>query len=115
MNVSIEETGVDSVRLRPSGYIDLDTVRHLRRLAERLTLTPRSTLVLDLAGVEFMDSAGLTFLVWLRRTVDASGATLEVADVQPAVGKVLRLTGIDVFLSITGDGPPAQRDPSIAS
>ncbi|MGH8869100.1 MAG: STAS domain-containing protein [Actinomycetes bacterium] len=109
MNVTVEEPTPDEIRLAPSGYIDVDTVRVLRSLVERMNLAPGHTVVLDLTDVGFMDSAGLTFLVWLHRRVTALPGTLRVVGTQPSVAKVLRLTGIDLYLGAARPTMPQQR------
>jgi anti-sigma B factor antagonist len=106
MNVTVHARPTGGYRLAPAGYIDLDTVRVLSDRADALALEAGDTLELDLTDVTFMDSAGLTFLVRLSRRVTAAGGRLEVGGVCPAVAKVLRLTGIDLFLGTRAASSP---------
>jgi anti-sigma B factor antagonist len=107
MNATVHLRPAGGLRLAPTGYIDLDTVRALGDHVDALPLEPGDTLELDLTDVGFMDSAGLTFLVRLSRRLGATGGRLEVTGICPAVAKVLRLTGIDLFLGTRSPSTPA--------
>ena len=64
-------------------------------------------LVLDLEGVDFIDSQGAAKLTEIHQLTETAGVTLRLARVKPAVLKVLRADGI---LERIGRGPrPRQR------
>lgn len=107
MKLTVEHTEDGAVRLAPTGYIDLDTVRGLAGTTDTLNLAPGSTLVMDLDGVDFVDSSGLSYLVRLRRRVEHAGAHLQVVRPRPPVARVLRITGLDAFLGEPTSGTPA--------
>jgi anti-sigma B factor antagonist len=48
--------------------------------------------VLDLSGVTFVDSVGLSMLIGLRRILSARGGSLHLAACSPAVAELLELT-----------------------
>jgi anti-sigma B factor antagonist len=77
------------------GELDLETAPELRRaLIEAIDDHPGSPLVVDLEGVDFIDSAGLGVLVGgLKRARDRGGDVLLVATGQNVV-RVLELTGL---------------------
>jgi anti-sigma B factor antagonist len=54
--------------------------------------------VVDLSGVEFMDSTGLSALVVAYRQADEIGSSVVVAGAQPTVRRVLEITQLDVLL-----------------
>lgn len=56
--------------------------------------------VLDLAGVPYMSSAGLRVLLTVHKTMLGKGGELQVANVQPAVKEVLDLTGFSDLLNL---------------
>lgn len=57
-----------------------------------------AVLVLDLAGVSFMDSTGLGALIKVRNRLVDRGGEITLTAVSPAVERVLELTGMsDVF------------------
>ena len=55
---------------------------------------PRS-LILDFAGVTFMDSSGIAVLLRAHRRVGLLGGTMTVQHVPDQAGKVLRAAGLD--------------------
>jgi anti-sigma B factor antagonist len=59
--------------------------------------------VVDLSGVEFMDSTGLSALVVAYRQADEIGSSVVVAGAQPAVRRVLEITQLDVLLEHQDD------------
>ena len=77
------------------GELDVEGAPELRRaLIEAIDEHPGRTLVIDLEGVDFIDSAGLGVLVGgLKRARDAEGELVLVATGQNVV-RVLELTGL---------------------
>jgi anti-sigma B factor antagonist len=49
--------------------------------------------VLDLGGVEFIDSSGLRRLLGASRRASARGSSVVLRDVSPEVGRLLDITG----------------------
>ncbi|RSM47476.1 anti-sigma factor antagonist [Actinoplanes sp. ATCC 53533] len=84
-----------TVRVAAVGDIDLSTADVLRiGLLDALsTLRPRRIEV-DLAGVTFLDCAGLTVLVVLGRAAARDGCRLRITNPRPIVRRVLDLTGL---------------------
>jgi anti-sigma B factor antagonist len=62
-------------------------------------------LVLDLAEVTFIDSAGMRALLILREGLTARGRGLRVSNTTPEVQRLLDLVGLTGLLA--GDEPPA--------
>ena len=57
-------------------------------------------LIMDLSGVEFMDSSGLGALVYCRQRI-AEGGQIVIAGAQQEVATIMRLTRLDkVFLLV---------------
>jgi anti-sigma B factor antagonist len=68
-------------------------------LAEQLQGPPGSLVVVDLSGLTFMDSSGLGAIHTARRLAIKNGGTLVVSRPQPAVHRVLELTGLDTWIT----------------
>jgi anti-sigma B factor antagonist len=51
-------------------------------------------LTVDLAGVMFMDSSGITALVMAHRRIASTCSHLRIKNIQPQVARVLDLTGV---------------------
>jgi len=56
--------------------------------------------VLDLANVSYMSSAGLRLLLTAHKTMLGKGGELQIANVQPAVKEVLDITGFSDILNL---------------
>lgn len=56
--------------------------------------------ILDLSGVEFMDSTGLSVIIDAWREVEGRGGKLQLARAQRQAAKVLRITSLDVVFPI---------------
>ena len=57
-------------------------------------------LVLDFSGVTFMDSTGIGLVMGRYRLVSSAGAVLQVTGTGGAVGKMMRLAGLEKIVSI---------------
>ncbi len=57
-------------------------------------------LIIDLTGVDFIDSTGLGVLVGALKHAREAGGTLDVVVATPRVLKVLALTGLDVVIPL---------------
>ena len=83
------------------GELDVDGAPELRRaLIEAIDEVPGRPLVVDLEGVDFIDSAGLGVLVGgLKRAKDGEGELVLVATGQSVI-RVLELTGLTRVFAI---------------
>lgn len=75
------------------------TVNEILPLARRM--------VIDLAGIEAVDSAGLGELVLLHMWADSSGYTLKFSGARKSVRNVLELTNLDQVLDLYPSVPDA--------
>jgi anti-sigma B factor antagonist len=91
------------VTLRVSGEIDLHTAPTLRDRALAALRQHGSTLRMDLRDVPFMDSTGLEVLLATRRRAELEGGSLTLLAPTPAILRVLEVTGLDKWFSITPD------------
>ena len=82
------------VVVRPQGELDIATTpmldEILRDLAEQ-----GASVVLDLAGVEFIDSSGLQTILTAHEVSERDGLGLTMLPGPPAVMKVFGLAGLD--------------------
>ncbi|OZM70117.1 hypothetical protein CFN78_26970 [Amycolatopsis antarctica] len=97
----ITTSGAATTVLEVTGEVDLSTADQLAEAIDAAASADEVELVtVDLAGVSFMDSAGLRVLVSGMKQADARGAKLVVAGPQPQVRKVFELTGLDEVLGL---------------
>jgi anti-sigma B factor antagonist len=92
LRLSSEQRG-GSVVVAVSGELDLITSRELD---EQITLARResSRIVLDLAGVEFMDTSSLAVIVGHWKRLQAAGGSLQLAGARYRYTKTLWITGL---------------------
>jgi anti-anti-sigma factor len=83
-----------------AGELDLDTVKVL----DTVPIQPDAdeTVVLDLAGLEFVDSSGLRSLIQVRRRVIDRGAHLVLRQPRPSVRRVFEVAGLDTVFTLEG-------------
>jgi anti-anti-sigma factor len=88
-----------AVVVEVAGEIDLLTAGDVRAAIAAGMATAPETLVVDLAEVSFMDSAGLAMLAHAHMTAGERVA-LRVVATNPATLKPIRLTGMDRMLAM---------------
>ncbi len=88
------EPDLQGVRITLVGEVDLATVPELDRLLDDLAQSEHSRLLIDLTGVEFMDSTGLASLIRALHAADANGHRLTVRRGSPQVQRLFELTGL---------------------
>ena len=83
---------------RPIGELDAFTVSQFRQALAELASAPR--LLIDLAGVPFVDSAGLGALIGGIRRVRELGGDVAVACPRPTLTRLLHTTGFDRIVTV---------------
>ncbi|MBL8021213.1 MAG: STAS domain-containing protein [Leptospirales bacterium] len=84
---ALEKDGVAILRL--SGEINMDNAASLQRSLQRCM---QSRIVIDMAGVTLLDSAGIGALIAATRT---NGATVKFCGIRTAIFRLLELTKVD--------------------
>jgi len=78
-----------------SGELDIATAPECGRcLTEAIASTQPARVVVDMKGVEFCDSSGLSVLVTALSGAEASGGDLVLCELHPRVQRVLDVTGL---------------------
>ncbi len=77
-----------------SGEIDVYTAPTLRDQITELVGQGRHHLIIDMGGVEFLDSTGLGVLVGGLKKVRANGGSLRLICHQDRLLKIFRITGL---------------------
>ncbi len=72
----------------------------LEQLVDDLLREGVQQLVVDLGGLTFIDSTGLSLLLGVNERARAAGATLTLLRPQEHVGRVLEATGLDGVLPL---------------
>jgi anti-sigma B factor antagonist len=101
MNLLVEsrESGAWTV-VEPKGEIDLYSAPVLKEQLTELVEQGRERLVVNLDGVEFMDSTALGVLIGALKRCREVGGELALAAPRETIQKVLRITGLDKVFTI---------------
>ena len=90
----------DALVLEPRGEIDAATAPDLKVALDRAADAGAREVVLDLSGVSFVDSRGLTVMVAAHERLAANGASLLTICADPFVRKLFEITGMSRALRI---------------
>ncbi|MET8253409.1 STAS domain-containing protein [Micromonospora sp. NPDC005197] len=96
--------------LEARGELDMATSPQLRERLQRLVDAGNHHVVVDLAGVGFMDSSGLGALVVMFKALRDVGGRLSLAAAQPAVHSVLTVTSVDRVIQVYDNVQAAEAD-----
>ncbi len=98
--VSYEMRG-DAMIVHVGGEIDHHNAAMVRTgIDEKITAEQPARVMLELSGVDFMDSSGLGLIMGRYALVKRYGGTLAVLDPSPAVLKIIKLAGMERMVSI---------------
>lgn len=101
MHLQIDVTDRDGYTvLTPRGEIDYATGPQLKEAITDALVAGRVHLVIDMLGVEFIESTGLGALIGGRRRARALDGSLVLVCAESSVLKVLRVTGLDKVFEI---------------
>ncbi|MFJ4205443.1 STAS domain-containing protein [Streptomyces sviceus] len=92
-----------------SGELDYANVAELHKALDGLALQPGQYLVLNMSGLEFCDSSGITALIAARSNAQAVQADVALAAVPANTLRVLRIVGLDQIFTIHPDIESATR------
>ncbi|MFF3565289.1 STAS domain-containing protein [Streptomyces sp. NPDC002574] len=102
------ERHADRLTLCLTGEMDIDNVS---RVNEALDLDGCTSVVLDLAGLTFMDSSGVNLVLRLRHRLGPEGVHLALHGVQGQPRRIVTLVGLQDVVEVE---PPAPAAPATA-
>jgi anti-sigma B factor antagonist len=89
--IEVDHNGDRTVHVRPFGELDMSTVPELQeRLVE--VCEPGRELIIDLRGLEFMDSTGLTLLTRLSLAAERDGFALALIEGNDRIQRLFEIT-----------------------
>ncbi len=108
MDLSLETHVVDGATVvAVAGEIDVYTAPKLRDKLTELVSGGDYRLIIDMQGVEFLDSTGLGVLVGGLKKVRVHGGSLELVCSQERLLKIFRITGLAKVFVIHPDADTA--------
>ncbi len=86
-----------------SGDLDLGAVARARSAFHEVISDGWSTVIVDLSGVSFVDSAGLGILVGLQRRCREIGGAAVLVNLQAPVSRIIEVSNLDAVLPVAED------------
>lgn len=86
------------------GEIDLASAPEAYSAMWRASKSGRRSLIINLEGLDFMDSSGLQTFLRLREKLHVRKQTITLIGAQPQIRKVFRLTGFDKLFPFAEEG-----------
>lgn len=97
MDVTVAVDG-SQVVVTPVGELDAHNCGELGEALTAATDADNADVVVDAAGLSFIDSSAISELLRLREQLSDQGGSLTLINVQPSVRRVLEITGLlDTF------------------
>jgi anti-anti-sigma factor len=104
LNIKIQQVDKNTVKIILSGQINSDTYEALDRQINELVQKKISTLILDLADVDFISSAGVGAIIKAKMSLMRYYGELALVNPQPQIRKVFDimklLPAMNVFANI---------------
>lgn len=110
LGIRLEERG-DWTIARVTGDLDLTTAPKLRERLVQVVVDGRPHIVLDLEGVDFVDSTGLGVVVGLLKRTRGQGGDLRLVSTRSGLRKILELTALDRALPLAASVDQALSEP----
>ena len=86
------------------GEIDHHTAAGVRDSIDRLISIHRpQVFILDLEGVNFMDSSGLGLILGRYRKTKENGIEMFLCNIDERILRILKMAGVDKLIEITND------------
>lgn len=106
LTLATHEAGAATV-LEVGGEVDVYTAPRMREQIVDLVTEGRYHLIVDMEGVEFLDSTGLGVLVGGLKRVRAHDGSLQVVCSHERILKIFRITGLTKVFDIHPSVPEA--------
>lgn len=90
----------DEVTVVAFGEVDLDSAPRLGAAVEQAYAAPCRRVVIDLRGVDYLDSSGVHCLLDAAASARRAGREFRVVGVQRSVFSVLEITGVTDELAV---------------
>ncbi|WP_030768153.1 STAS domain-containing protein [Streptomyces sp. NRRL F-2664] len=110
LEITVRDAATGSV-LEVAGDLDHVTAHDLRTRITGLPLRPDQCLVVDLAGLAFCDSSGLTALLVARAHAHGARADIVLTGVPANTLRVMRIVGLDQVFTLRPDADGAAGHP----
>ncbi len=101
MQIDLVQEG-DVAVVVPMGRIDSNTAAELERVCDEQIAAGRRKILLDLAGIDYVSSAGLRVFLVVGKKLQRGGGRVALCCLSPMVSEVLAIAGFDRILTTAG-------------
>jgi anti-sigma B factor antagonist len=101
-NISVR-AGYGAVVLDIDGEFDMDEVATFRSCVDEIITSSDCAVVVDLAGVTFIDSSAISALLNAGRCLAGEGRELRLQHLSAPIARIFELAGLTNLLGDTGD------------
>ncbi|KOV85296.1 STAS domain-containing protein [Nocardia sp. NRRL S-836] len=98
--LDVRAAGAGRAVIAIAGELDPATAPRLREQGLSLLTGGSPHLLLDMSGVDFCDSSGLSVVIGLWQQAHAGGGSLTLAAVPDRLTRLLRMTGTDSLIPV---------------
>lgn len=103
MKIDIKSEGSSAVAVL-SGEIDHHNAKEIRTELDKYIISAQpKELTIDFRNISFMDSSGIGLIMGRYKLIHECGGSLVVSNPQSYIRRVLRLSGIERLVRITGE------------
>ena len=103
LNIEIEHAKRGMVILSPAGAIDTETCELLNQQIKKVLKRSVTTLVLDMANVEFITSRGVGLIAKTKASLTQKNIDFAIMNLQPQVRKVFEIMCLLPELNVFAD------------
>jgi anti-sigma B factor antagonist len=86
--------------IRATGYLDVSTSPRLREKILGVATEQPPLLIIDLGGIEFLDSSALGVILNGWKLLQAEGSTLAVISPQERITKIFEITALNLSIKL---------------
>jgi anti-sigma B factor antagonist len=101
LGLDVDDSRTPFTVLAVNGEVDVYSAPRLRERLVDLVSQGHRQIVVDLEGVDFLDSTGLGVLVGGLKRLRSHGGDLSLVCTQPRILKVFEITGLTTVFSIS--------------
>ena len=106
---TLEDAGEQTARVLPAGELDMATAEELEACLKEARDTGFRRLIVDLRGLDFMDSSGLTLLTRWTLGAHRGGYEFAVIPGDERITRLFELTGLKPHFTFVDGSPEPER------
>ncbi len=94
------DVSTKTITIKVSGRFDFGIHQDFRKATEQVVSNNVNTIIVDMGGVDYLDSSALGMLLVLRDKVGESKSAVRIRNARPEVLKILEIANFDKLFSL---------------